>query len=43
MLAWLLARLRAVLFPMPRPALARVPRASAAPARRPLRRRTLDL
>lgn len=43
MLVWLLARLRAVLFPMPRPALVRIQRASAALARRPLRRRTFDL
>lgn len=43
MLAWLLARLRAVLIPPPPLVLARIPRPSAAAYRRPLRRRTIDL
>lgn len=43
MLAWLLARLRAVLIPPPRLALARIPRSAGAATRRPLRRRTIDL
>lgn len=43
MLAWLLARLRAVLIPLPQPALVRISRPLGSVARRPLRRRTIDL
>ena len=42
MLAWLLARLRAVLIP-PQPVLLYVARSTRAVERRPLRRRTFEL
>jgi hypothetical protein len=43
MLAWLIARLRAVLIPPPQPALVRIVRPSGAASRRPLRRRIINL